>query len=112
MSIDDFKNTFNIKGKSEEIDWSTVKTSIQEFASNNNITLENFTLPFSKNEYFALAEQKLSMGHWEMTNMLWENYNPNKLWYVIVGIGFVTIIALSIYDKMVIKPREKAELDA
>jgi hypothetical protein len=42
-----------------------------------------------------------------MTQVLWDNYNPNKLWYVIVGIGAFTIIALSVYDKMVIKPREK-----
>ncbi len=105
MTVSEFEKTFNLKQK--EIDWNSVKTAIEEFANRNNIHLENMDLPFSKNEYFALAEQKLSMGHWEMTNMLWENYNPNKLWYVIVGIGIVTIVALSVYDKMVIKPREK-----
>jgi len=63
-------------------------------------------LPFSKNEYFALAEQKLGMGHWEMTNMLWENYQPNKIWYVIVGIGLFSIISLSLYNRLVIKPIE------
>jgi len=107
MSIDEFQNAFNVKG--DNIDWMTVKTSIEEFATKNSIKIESLDLPFSKNEFFALAEQKLGMGHWELTNMLWDNYNPNKLWYVIVGIGLVTILALSIYDKMVIKPREKAE---
>ena len=51
------------------------------------------------------------MGHWEMTRMLWDNYNPNKLWYVIVGIGVFTIIALSVYDNLVIKPKERKEAE-
>lgn len=62
---------------------------------------------FTKNDYFALAEQKLGMGHWELTDFLWNTYHPNKIWYVIVGIGVFTIIALSIYDRLVIRPKEK-----
>ena len=44
-----------------------------------------------------------------MTRMLWDNYHPNKLWYVIVGIGIVTIVALSVYDRLVIRPKEAKE---
>lgn len=88
--------------------WSDKLTLLQEEMSKRNITMPEVTENFSKNEYFELAEQKLGVTHWEMTQMLWTNYNPNKIWYVIVGIGVVTIIALSIYDRVVIKPREKA----
>ena len=38
--------------------------------------------------------------------MLWNTYNPNKIWYVIVGIGLFSIISLTIYDRLVIRPRE------
>lgn len=88
--------------------WSDKLTLLQEEMSKRNITMPEVTENFSKNQYFELAEQKLGVTHWEMTQMLWTNYNPNKIWYVIVGIGVVTIIALSIYDQVVIKPREKA----
>ena len=50
------------------------------------------------------------MGHWQMTDMLWQTYQPNRLWYVIVGIGIVTIAALMIYDRMVIRPKEQNQV--
>lgn len=90
--------------------WSDKLTLLQNEMKTRGIEMPEISESFTKNDYFALAEQKLGMGHWEMTSMLWNNYNPNKLWYVIVGIGIITILALSIYDKMVIKPREKKGL--
>jgi len=47
------------------------------------------------------------MTQTEMTQMIWDTYNPNKIWYVIVGIGIVTILALFVYDRLVIRPKEK-----
>ncbi|MGL4581794.1 MAG: MFS transporter, partial [Flavobacterium sp.] len=66
--------------------------------------------PFSKNEYFALAEQKLGMSHWEMVDMLWNTYNPNKIWFVIFAIGIFSVITLVIYDRLVIRPLERKKL--
>ena len=65
---------------------------------------------FSKNHYFKLAAEKLNMSQREMTSMLWENYSPNKIWFVIAGIGLLTVLALFIYDLKVVKPKEKLEL--
>ena len=90
--------------------WSDKLSLLQTEMTNRNIEMPEVNENFSKNEYFALAEQKLNMSHWEMTKMLWDNYNPNKLWYVIVTFSLITIIALAIYDKLVIKPRE-AKID-
>jgi len=39
--------------------------------------------------------------------MIWESYQPNRIWYVIVGIGVVTILALFVYDRVVIRPNER-----
>lgn len=87
--------------------WSDKLGLLQKEMAQRNIAMPEITDAFTKNQYFTLAEQKLGMGHWELTQMLWETYNPNKIWYVIVGIGFATIIALSVYDKVVIRPKEK-----
>lgn len=104
MSIGEFENTFGLKN--ENLDWQEIGTSFNELAVSKGIDITNVHLPFSKNEYFALAEQKLDIGHWEIVDMLWQTYNPNKIWYVIVGIGLFSIISLSLYNNLVIKPIE------
>lgn len=104
MSISQFEQQFNLKA--ESVDWNVVAQSFKDFAMSKSIDISQVHLPFSKNEYFALAEQKLGMGHWEMVDMLWNTYNPNKIWYVIVGIGLFSIVSLTIYDRLVIRPRE------
>lgn len=105
ISIAQFEQQFNLKA--ETIDWKSVSTSLNEYALSKNIDISNVHLPFSKNEYFTLAEQKLQMTHWEITDMLWNTYDPNKIWYVIVGIGVFSIVSLSIYDRLVVRPLEK-----
>jgi len=89
--------------------WSPIIKSIQKYASENEIRLGELGGTFSKNDYFASASEKLDLTQTQMTQLIWDTYNPNKIWYVIVGIGIVTILALSIYDKMVIRPKEKLE---
>ena len=107
MSISSFEKQFNLKA--ESVDWNVVAQSFKDYATSKAIDVSQIHLPFSKNEYFALAEQKLGMGHWEMVDMLWNTYNPNKIWFVIVGIGLFSIVSLMIYDKLVIKPLERKE---
>ncbi len=101
MPIVDFENQFDLKVEGK-IDWRVVGDNFNEFASSKEIDVSHIHLPLSKNEYFALAEQKLEMTHWEMTEMLWETYQPNKIWYVIVGIGVFSILTLKAYQKLVI----------
>lgn len=104
VSITQFETQFSLK--QDNLDWNLVGTKVSQFASNKGVDISNIALPFSKNEYFALAEQKLSMSHWQLTDFLWDTYHPNKLWFVVVGIGLISIVSLLIYDKMVIKPME------
>lgn len=108
MNLKDFENQIvPVVEEGQKVNWSEVGIKFQEMAAKANVDVSNVHLPFSKNDYFALAEQKLSMSHWEMTSMLWENYQPNKIWIVIVGIGMFSIITLNIYDRLIIRPREK-----
>lgn len=105
MSLTDFENKFGMKA--EEVNWDQVRNSFHEFAHSKGINVSDVPIAFSKNEYFTLAEQKLGMDHWQVVDMLWNTYNPNKIWYVIVGIGLFSVITLTIYDRMIIRPREK-----
>jgi POT family proton-dependent oligopeptide transporter len=105
MKLSQFENQFNLKA--EKVNWEEVKISVTQFATEKNIDISTLNFPFSKNEYYALAEQKLGMDHWQVVEMLWNTYNPNKIWYVIVGIGIFSVITLSIYDRLIIRPRER-----
>lgn len=104
MNITEFENQFHLKDAN--LDYASIGKQFTEIAASKGIDVSNVATPFSKSEYFALAEQKLGMSHWEVTNLLWETYSPNKIWIVIFGVGIFSIVALSIYDKMVVKPLE------
>jgi dipeptide/tripeptide permease len=88
--------------------WSDKLSLLKTEMTTRGIEMPEVSAEFSKNQYYDLAAQKLGMSQHEMTQLLWDNYSPNKIWIVIVGIGVVTILALSIYDKLVIKPKEAA----
>ncbi|MFB6340131.1 MFS transporter [Saccharicrinis sp. FJH62] len=86
--------------------WSDKLSLLQLEVANRGIAMPEITQTFTKNDYFASASQKLGMTQNEMTQFLWDHYQPNKIWYVITGIGIVTILALVIYDRLVIRPKE------
>lgn len=104
MSITEFENQLNLKEK--DLDYATIGERFTQYATEQGIDISSVHLPFSKSEYFALAEQKLGMNHWEMTSMLWNTYQPNKLWIVVFGIGVFSVISLMLYNRWVIKPLE------
>lgn len=110
MSIVDFEKQFQLKA--ETVDWQMATQSFKDYAMSKSIDISQINFPFSKNEYFALAEQKLGMEHWEMADMLWQTYQPNKIWWVIVGIGLFSIISLTLYDRFIIKPLEKKKANS
>ena len=87
--------------------WSDKLSLLQTEMASRGLAMPEISENFSKNEYFALASEKLEMTQTQMTQFIWDTYQPNSIWYVIVGIGAVTIAALFIYDNLVIKPKEK-----
>jgi len=89
--------------------WSDKLSLLQAEMSDRGIAMPEITQEFTKNNYFASASEKLGMTETQMTQFIWDNYNPNRIWYVITGIGVVTILALIIYDRMVIRPKEAKE---
>lgn len=87
--------------------WSDKLSLLQLEMAKRAFGMPEISKEFTKNDYFSLASEKLNMSQIQMTQLIWDNYQPNKIWYVIVGIGVVTILALIIYDRMVIRPKEK-----
>ena len=86
--------------------WSDKLSLLQAEMLKRGIDMPEISQEFTKNNYFASASEKLGMTENEMTQFIWDTYSPNKIWYVIVGIGVVTILALTVYDRVVIRPKE------
>lgn len=57
----------------------------------------------TKNEVFTKAAELMNMSEHDLTNYLWDTYNPSSIWIVIFGIGLLATIGLFIYDKLLLK---------
>lgn len=57
----------------------------------------------SQNEYFNSVATKMNMSSQELTNYLWKEYDPSRIWYVLLAIGLVSVITLFAYDKLMMK---------
>ncbi len=41
------------------------------------------------------------MSQEQMTSFLWDTYHPGNIWYVIAGIGMITVIGLLVYNYVI-----------
>ncbi len=55
------------------------------------------------NAYFEEVARQVSLTPQELTNLLWDTYNPSSLWLVFLAIGVLAASALFVYDKVVNK---------
>ena len=80
--------------------WSDKYTLLKTELTNKAITMpKNLT----KKEYFDLASQKLGLSQSQITDLLWNTYNPNKMWYLICGIGVFAALSLYAYNKIMVR---------
>ena len=80
--------------------WSDKYTLLKTELTNKAITMpENLT----KKEYFDLASQKLGLSQSQITDLLWNTYNPNKMWYLICGIDVFAALSLYAYNKIMVR---------
>ena len=74
------------------------KVSItQKFVTEKGLTIAD---GLSTNEYFNEVARQVSMSSSDLTNHLWDAYNPSGIWVVILSIGIGATICLFIYDKV------------
>ena len=53
----------------------------------------------SQNEYFAAAATQSGLSERALTDLLWVQYSPSKLWVVVAVIGFTSAVLLFFYDR-------------
>ena len=57
----------------------------------------------STNEYFNEVSRQVGMSPNDLTNHLWDTYNPSSMGLVLLSIGVGAAICLFIYDKITSK---------
>jgi len=59
------------------------------------------------NEYFSQAAAQMNMSTLELTNYLWDKYNPASVWTVVFAIGLAAAVGLFIYDRFLLNAEMK-----
>jgi dipeptide/tripeptide permease len=65
------------------------------------IGVDNFT----QNDYVKRAGELMGMDDHQLTDYLWNTYNPSKIWFVFSAIGVATVIGLFLYDRYLLKSK-------
>jgi len=93
----------------EEIkNWKPVVKQIKEYAKNHGIENLKLSGEFSKNDLIHKAAESLHTTPDQLTQQLWDTYHPSQIWYIIAGIGLITIVGLVVYDRVIAAKAKKA----
>jgi len=66
------------------------------------VVSENFT----RTDYYNKAGELLGMNHRELTDMLFNQYHPDRIWTLYSGIAVGAAVALFLYDKFILKSKK------
>jgi len=72
-------------------------TITQKFATEKGLQI---TEGLSNNAYFEEVARQVSLTPQELTNYLWEIYEPSRMWIVILTIGAAAAICLFLFDRI------------
>ena len=69
------------------------------------IDIQSIGEHFTKNEYFNQAALKMKMDNNQLTQYLWDKYNPSSFWLVVLGIGIFASASLLLYDQFIVRKK-------
>lgn len=58
---------------------------------------------FSQTQYFERAQDLFGMDGHQLTQYLWDTYNPSSVWVLFTGIAVTASLLLILYDKFILK---------
>ncbi len=91
--------------------WSDKVSLLKTEVAKRGLEIPEIANGFSQNDYYNRAGELMGMDQQQLTDFLWNNYNPSKIWMVFSAIGVATIIALLLYDKFVLGGKEHTNSD-
>ncbi len=61
---------------------------------------------FTQSDYFARAQELFGMDNLQLTQYLWDTYNPSKVWILFAATAVTASIMLFMYDRFILRGRE------
>lgn len=80
-------------------------TLLQKEVLARGLDIPEISEQFTRNDYFNRAGELMGMNQNELTNMLFEQYNPTRIWMLYSGVAVGAALALIFYDRFVIKDK-------
>ena len=77
-------------------------TLLQMEVAKRGLELPAISQNFTQNDYFRKAAQLLHTDQPGLTQMLWQQYHPYRIWMIFSAIGVVTIVALFLYNTFIL----------
>jgi proton-dependent oligopeptide transporter, POT family len=75
---------------------------LQKEVERRGISMPEISDEVTKNDYIALAAERMGMTVRELTNYLWVNYNPSDIWYVYSGVAVLAVVLLWLYNRFIL----------
>jgi dipeptide/tripeptide permease len=81
-------------------------TLLQAEVASRGLSIQPISDSFTQTDYFNSAASQMGMNGRQLTDYLWTTYQPNKIWYVVFGIGLATVVLMMLYDRFLIRPKK------
>jgi dipeptide/tripeptide permease len=75
---------------------------LKQEVAQRGLSVPEISDTFSKNDFIAAAAEKMNMTTTELSQFLWENYNPSDIWIVYAGVAVGAVVFLWIYDRFIL----------
>lgn len=76
---------------------------LKQEVTSRSLSIPEISDSFSQTDYYNKAAELMHMNQTELTQYLWSNYHPNKIWIVLLGIGAGAAFLLFLYDRLIIR---------
>jgi dipeptide/tripeptide permease len=73
----------------------------EDFAASRGLQIPQ---ELSTNAYFEEVARQVNLSPRELTRLLWDTYEPSRLWIVLLAIGLIAACSLFVYDRIISKP--------
>lgn len=80
------------------------KTSLLQLdVAAKGLDIPAISTSFTQTDYFNRAAELMGMNGRQLTDYLWITYHPNRIWYIVFGIGLLTVVLMMLYDRFLIR---------
>lgn len=76
---------------------------LRKAVADNGFEIEDVSDTFTQNQYTERAQELFGMNSAELTQYLWNNYQPQKVWILFTGLALLASVSLYLYDRYILK---------